>query len=86
MLDSAIIGTTCILKAIKKNAPSVKTVVAMSSYATFVDPNYKPDIFSQRKTSTPPSKTSLEERLQRLQSQQALPRDSCLGLRREGEI
>lgn len=37
LLDPAIIGTTCILSAIKKNAPSVKTVVITSSFAAIYD-------------------------------------------------
>jgi nucleoside-diphosphate-sugar epimerase len=38
-LDPAIIGTTGILKAIKKNAPSVKHVVITSSFAAIIDPS-----------------------------------------------
>jgi nucleoside-diphosphate-sugar epimerase len=38
LLDPAIIGTTGVLKAIKKNAPSVKRVVITSSFASIVDP------------------------------------------------
>ena len=37
LLDPAIIGTTGILKSIKKNAPSVKHVVITSSFAAIVD-------------------------------------------------
>lgn len=37
LLDPAIIGTTGILKALKKNAPSVKRVVITSSFASIVD-------------------------------------------------
>ena len=37
LLDPAIIGTTGILKAIKKNAPSVRSVVITSSFAAIVD-------------------------------------------------
>jgi nucleoside-diphosphate-sugar epimerase len=37
LLDPAIIGTTGILKAIKKNAPSVKRVVITSSFASIMD-------------------------------------------------
>lgn len=37
LLDPAIIGTTGILKAIKKNAPSVKRVVITSSFASIID-------------------------------------------------
>lgn len=37
LLDPAIIGTTGVLKAIKKNAPTVKQVVITSSFASIVD-------------------------------------------------
>lgn len=37
MLDPAIIGTTGVLEAIKKSAPSVKRVVITSSFASIVD-------------------------------------------------
>jgi nucleoside-diphosphate-sugar epimerase len=37
LLDPAIIGTTGVLKAIKKYAPSVKRVVVTSSFASIVD-------------------------------------------------
>ena len=37
LLDPAIIGTTGILKSIKKSAPSVKKVVITSSFASIVD-------------------------------------------------
>ncbi|GAB7363644.1 hypothetical protein MBLNU230_g4214t1 [Neophaeotheca triangularis] len=37
LLDPAIIGTTGILKSIKKSAPSVKRVVITSSFASIVD-------------------------------------------------
>lgn len=37
LLDPAVIGTTGVLKAIKKNAPSVKRVVITSSFAAIVD-------------------------------------------------
>lgn len=39
MLDPAVIGTTGILKSIKKSAPSVKRVVITSSFAAIVDPS-----------------------------------------------
>ncbi|TVY48147.1 Ketoreductase [Lachnellula occidentalis] len=39
LLDPAIIGTTGILKAIKKNAPSVKRVVITSSFASIINPS-----------------------------------------------
>ncbi|KAK3070233.1 Glycine-rich RNA-binding protein 2, mitochondrial [Teratosphaeriaceae sp. CCFEE 6253] len=38
LLDPAIIGTTGILKSIKKNAPGVKKVVITSSFASIVNP------------------------------------------------
>jgi nucleoside-diphosphate-sugar epimerase len=37
LLDPAINGTTGVLKAIKKNAPTVKHVVITSSFAAIVD-------------------------------------------------
>jgi nucleoside-diphosphate-sugar epimerase len=37
LIDPAVIGTTGILKAIKKSAPSVKHVVITSSFAAIVD-------------------------------------------------
>jgi len=39
LLDPAIIGTTSILKAIKKSAPTVKCVVITSSFAAILDPS-----------------------------------------------
>ncbi|ORY14252.1 hypothetical protein BCR34DRAFT_623385 [Clohesyomyces aquaticus] len=39
LLDPAVIGTTGILKSIKKNAPHVKHVVITSSFAAIVDPD-----------------------------------------------
>jgi len=38
LLDPAVIGTTGILKSIKKNAPSVKRVVVTSSFAAILNP------------------------------------------------
>lgn len=38
LLDPAIIGTTGILKSIKKHAPTVKRVVITSSFAALIDP------------------------------------------------
>lgn len=47
-MSSAVIGTTGILKAIKKSAPAVKRVVITSSFAAIVDPNKGTDkIFSE---------------------------------------
>ncbi|KAF2687460.1 NAD(P)-binding protein [Lentithecium fluviatile CBS 122367] len=39
LLDPAVIGTTGILKSIKKSAPSVKRVVITSSFAALVNPS-----------------------------------------------
>ena len=39
LLDPAIIGTTGILKSIKKSAPSVKKVVITSSFASIINPD-----------------------------------------------
>ncbi|KAF2191103.1 NADPH-dependent methylglyoxal reductase-like protein GRE2 [Zopfia rhizophila CBS 207.26] len=39
LLDPAIIGTTGILKSIKKSAPSVKRVVITSSFAAIINPS-----------------------------------------------
>lgn len=39
LLDPAIIGTTGILKSIKKSAPTVKRVVITSSFAAILDPS-----------------------------------------------
>ena len=39
LLDPAVIGTTGILKAIKKSAPTVKRVVITSSFAAIVAPS-----------------------------------------------
>lgn len=38
-MDPAIIGTTGILKSIKKSAPSVKRVVITSSFAAIINPS-----------------------------------------------
>lgn len=42
LLDPAVIGTTGILKAIKKSAPTVKRVIITSSFAAIVDFNKEP--------------------------------------------
>lgn len=39
MLDPAVIGTTGVLKSIKKSAPSVKRVVITSSFAAIINPS-----------------------------------------------
>lgn len=38
LLDPAVIGTTGILRSIKKSAPTVKRVVITSSFASIVNP------------------------------------------------
>lgn len=48
LLDPAINGTVGILRAIKKNAPSVKRVVITSSFAAIIDPSKPPSfVFSE---------------------------------------
>ncbi|KAK4553606.1 Glycine-rich RNA-binding protein 2, mitochondrial [Recurvomyces mirabilis] len=50
LLDPAIIGTTGILKSIKKSAPSVKRVVITSSFASIVNPfkgNWPDHVYSE---------------------------------------
>lgn len=47
LLDPAIIGTTGILKAVKKSAPSVKRVVITSSFASIINANSHPKIYSE---------------------------------------
>jgi len=42
LIDPAVIGTTGILKAIKKNAPSVKRVVITSSFASILNASKGP--------------------------------------------
>lgn len=39
LLDPAVIGTTGILKSIKKSAPTVKHVVITSSFAAIINPS-----------------------------------------------
>lgn len=39
LLDPAVVGTTGILKSVKKYAPTVKRVVITSSFASIVDPS-----------------------------------------------
>ncbi|MCJ1285583.1 methylglyoxal reductase (NADPH-dependent) gre2 [Xylographa opegraphella] len=49
LLDPAIFGTTGVLKAIKKSAPTVKRVVITSSFAAMVDPNApKGHVYSEK--------------------------------------
>lgn len=47
LLDPAIIGTTGILKAIKKNAPSVKRVAVTSSFAAIVNAKENPETYDE---------------------------------------
>ena len=47
LLDPAIIGTTGILKAIKKNAPSVKRVAITSSFAAITNPAKHPETYDE---------------------------------------
>ncbi|KIW47875.1 uncharacterized protein PV06_00531 [Exophiala oligosperma] len=47
LLDPAIIGTTGILKAVKKSAPSVKRVVITSSFAAIINPAKHPKMYSE---------------------------------------
>lgn len=47
LLDPAIIGTTGILKSIKKNAPQVKRVAITSSFAAIVNPKEAPDTYNE---------------------------------------
>jgi nucleoside-diphosphate-sugar epimerase len=47
LLDPAIIGTTTLLKAIKKNAPSVKRVAITSSFAAIINPTHHAKIYSE---------------------------------------
>lgn len=47
LLDPAIIGTTGILKAIKKGAPTVKRVAITSSFASIINPNNHPEKYDE---------------------------------------
>jgi len=47
LLDPAIVGTTGILKAIKKNAPTVKRVAITSSFASIVNPHGHPKLYDE---------------------------------------
>ncbi|EXJ90270.1 dihydroflavonol-4-reductase [Capronia coronata CBS 617.96] len=47
LLDPAVIGTTGILKAVKKFAPTVKRVVITSSFAAIISPNNHPKVYSE---------------------------------------
>jgi len=47
LLDPAIVGTTGILKAIKKSAPSVKRVAVTSSFASIINAKGHPDVYNE---------------------------------------
>ena len=47
LLDPAVIGTTGILRAIKKSAPSVKRVAVTSSFAAIVNAKAHPKIYDE---------------------------------------
>lgn len=47
LLDPAIIGTTTLLKAVKRNAPSVKRVAITSSFAAIINPAGHPKVYSE---------------------------------------
>jgi nucleoside-diphosphate-sugar epimerase len=47
LLDPAIIGTTGILKAVKKSAPSVKRVVVTSSFAAILNATQHEKVYSE---------------------------------------
>ena len=47
LLDPAVIGTTGILKAVKKSAPSVKCVVITSSFASMMNLENPPESYSE---------------------------------------
>lgn len=68
LLDPAYIGTTGILKSIKKSAPSVKRVVITSSFASIVNPN----------TGNAPNKTYSEEDWNPITQEEVLHPDSSL--------
>ncbi|OAL32107.1 hypothetical protein AYO20_08045 [Fonsecaea nubica] len=48
LLDPAIIGTTGILKAVKKYAPTVKRIVITSSFAAIINPPSHEKIYSEK--------------------------------------
>lgn len=47
LLDPAIIGTTGILKSIKKNAPTVNRVAITSSFASIINATEHPDVYNE---------------------------------------
>lgn len=47
LIDPAVIGTTGILKSIKKNAPSVKRVAITSSFAAMVNSDKHPETYDE---------------------------------------
>ncbi|EXJ57963.1 dihydroflavonol-4-reductase [Cladophialophora yegresii CBS 114405] len=48
LLDPAIIGTTGILKAVKKNAPTVKRIVITSSFAAILNATSQEKVYSEK--------------------------------------
>jgi nucleoside-diphosphate-sugar epimerase len=63
-LDPAIIGTTGILKAIKKNAPSVKRVVITSSFASIINASKGPSWTDHTYSEDDWNPVTLEEAVQ----------------------
>lgn len=51
MLNPAVMGTTGILKALAKSAPSVRSVVITSSFAAMMDPDNPPKSYSEKNWS-----------------------------------
>ncbi|EXJ80703.1 dihydroflavonol-4-reductase [Capronia epimyces CBS 606.96] len=47
LLDPAIVGTTGILKAVKKSAPTVKRIVITSSFAAIMNPDKPAKVYSE---------------------------------------
>ena len=64
LLDPAIIGTTGILKALRKNAPSVKRVVITSSFASIINASKGPSWTEHTYTEADWNPITLEEAVQ----------------------
>lgn len=47
LLDPAIIGTTTLLRAVKRSAPSVKRIVITSSFAAIINPDKHEKVYSE---------------------------------------
>lgn len=47
LIDPAVVGTTGILKSIKKNAPQVKRVAITSSFAAIVNAKKNPEVYDE---------------------------------------